>query len=348
MIVRTAGQLRVLVRRVLIAAGADEANAADVAEHLVLANLSGVDTHGIYHVPGYVQAIRAGELLPAEHPRVVRESEVSTVVAGNWTFGQVTAKEAMRRAIAKAERSGVAVSGLMETHHIGRLGHYVEMAAQADLIAIVMAGGFSEEDPHAAPYGGRSRALHTNPIAMGFPAGDEAPMMFDFATTALSGVKVATARRRGERLPAGAAVDVHGNPTTDPNDFFAGGAALPFGGHKGYALMMAAEFLGQAFSGADSFAQDGRGGAILGHHGAAMIVMRADLLRPLEDYRARADLLQRRIRAVPPAPGFEEVLVPGDPEQRTREIRERDGIPIYDDVWRDLVETAESLGVAAS
>lgn len=241
----------------------------------------------------------------------------------------------------------MAVAGLVETHHIGRLGHYVEMATQADFIAIVMAGGFGEKDPVAVPYGGRNRVLHTNPIAMGFPAGAGDPMIFDFATTAISGVKVVTARSRGQPLPPGTIVDDLGKPTTDPNHFFAGGAALPFGGHKGYAFMMAAELLGQVFSGADSFAQEGRGGAIMGHSGTGMIVLRADLLRPLQDYQARADHLQKRVRAVSPAPGFDEVLVPGDPERRTREVRECDGIPVDGDTWQSLVDTAESLNTNA-
>jgi LDH2 family malate/lactate/ureidoglycolate dehydrogenase len=161
-------------------------------------------------------------------------------------------------------------------------------------------------------------------------------MLFDFATTAGSGVKVANAKRTGEPLPPGWIVDKNGNPSTKASDFFDGGAYLPFGGHKGYALMVGVEFLGRIFSGSDSYAEAGRGGPYMRHQGVTMIVFKADLFQAQGEYARRADEMLHRIRAVPPAPGFKEVLVPGDPEARTRAIRERDGIPIPDDVWEEI------------
>jgi LDH2 family malate/lactate/ureidoglycolate dehydrogenase len=180
---------------------------------------------------------------------------------------------------------------------------------------------------------------------MGFPAGEEPPMMFDFATTALSGVKINLAQDRGEPLPPGSIVDKDGNPSTDPNDFFAGGGHLPFGGHKGYAMMMAVEFLGRLFSGADAFGEPDRGGDVLRYQGVTMIALRADLFQPFAEYAKRADDLERRVRAVPPAPGFEEVLVPGDPEFRMRAVRQREGIPVAEDIWQSVTNLAASLGV---
>jgi LDH2 family malate/lactate/ureidoglycolate dehydrogenase len=252
----------------------------------------------------------------------------------------------MEVAMSKAQEHGMAVVGLVQCHHIGRLGHFVEMAAAKGMISMVWAGGYSEEVPVAAPYGGRKRVLHTNPIAMGFPAGQEPTMMFDYATTALSGVKVVNAQRRGQQVPPGCIVDKDGNPTTDPNDFFNGGAYVAFGGYKGYALMMAAEFLGRIFVGSDDFVEAGRAGPTLRHQGVTMIVLKADLFVPFAEYAEWADEMERRVRAVPPAPGFEEVLVPGDPEVRTREARQRDGIPIADDVWKSITELAASLGLS--
>ena len=344
-IIKTADELRELVRKIFLTVGADERNAGGVAEHLVLANLSGVDTHGIWHVPRYVEAVKAGEIVPTAWPERVRESSTSALVAGGWTFGHVTARYAMEVAMEKATEHGVAVVGMLQTHHIGRLGHYVEMAAAKGLISMVWAGGYGEEEPIAVPYGGRERVLHTNPIAMSFPVGEAPPMMFDFATTAVAGVKVVNAHRRGEQLPPGAIVDKEGEVSTDPNDVFDGGGHVPFGAHKGYALMMAAEYLGRIFTGANAFAEAGRGGPIVRHQGVTMIALRADLFQPMEAYSERADEMARRVRAVPPAPGFKEVLAPGDPEARTRAARRRDGIPIADDIWESIVEVAASLGL---
>ena len=323
MIVKSADELRELVSNVLLAAGADERNARGVAEHLVMANLSGVDTHGVWHLEGYVKAIKADEIVPTTWPEIVRESPTSALISGNWTFGHVVARYAMEVAIEKAKAHDMAVVGLVQSHHIGRLGHYVEMAAPERLISMVWAGGFGQEEPIAVPYGGRARVLHTNPIAFGFPAGEGKRMMFDFATTALSGVKVVNAQRRQEELPPGCIVDRGGNSSTDPNDFFDGGGALPFGSHKGYAFMMATEFLGRIFTGADDYVDPRRAGPIMRHQGVTMIAFRADQFQPFEDYASRADEMLGRVRAIPPAPGFGEVLAPGDPEARTRAIRQR-------------------------
>ena len=273
---------------------------------------------------------------------------------------------------------------MVRVNHIGRLGEYVELAAAQDVISVLLAGGLGVEVPTAVPYGGSRPVLHTNPIAMGFPAGQETPVILDIATTALSGVKVDMAREKNRPLPPGSIVDRDGNPTTDPAAFFEGGAFLPFGGHKGYGLMLAAEFLGRILTGADAFAAKpwgakifshsgativairadlfgsldqfgghkgyglmlaaeflGRiltgadafaakpwGAKIFSHSGATIVAIRADLFGSLDQYSKYAEEMGRKIRAVPPAPGFREVLVPGDPKARTRQTRLRDGIPI--------------------
>lgn len=345
MIVKPADELRELVTKILRSAGANEPNAVAVAQHLVLANLCGVDTHGVCHVAGYVKDIREGLIVPTAWPEVHQETASTALVSGHWTFGQTGARFAMEVAIEKAKAENVAIVSLVQTHHIGRLGHYVEMAAGDGLISMVWAGGYGAENPAAMPYGGRQPLLHTNPIAMGFPAGDEPPMMFDFATTGLAGVKVLTAHNQKQQLPPGYIVDRQGNPTTNPADFYDGGGHLPFGEHKGYAVMMAAEFLGRIFSGADALADPDRGGPIMRRQGVTLIVFRADLFQTLDDYATRVDELERKTREILPAPGFTEVLVPGDPERRTQATRERDGIPIEDELWHSIVECASSLGV---
>ena len=345
MVTKQARELRQIVLDILGAAGASDVNAAEVAEHLVIADMSGVVTHGVTQLSGYVDAIRADQLLPRARPETLKELDGGALVTGNWTFGQVAAKYATELGIKKAGAAGVALASVVQSHHIGRLGHYVEMAAAESMVSLVCAGGFGAIDPQTVPYGGRTRVLHTNPIAMGFPVAGAPPMMFDFATTALSGVKVVNAQKRGETLPPGSIVDAEGNPTTDPQAFFDGGAHVPFGAHKGYALMMAAEFLGRIFSGSDDFAEEARGGDIMRHQGVTMLFARADLFRDMDTYLGGAERLVDQVHAAEPAPGFSEVLAPGDLEARTRLQRDRDGIPLHDDVWQDLVDSAASLGL---
>jgi LDH2 family malate/lactate/ureidoglycolate dehydrogenase len=337
-VVVPAGELGDLVRAVLQAAGADQRNASRVAEALVSSNLSGVETHGVWHLAGYVAAIKAGDIVPTAWPEILSQTPTTALVSGNWTFGHVVAKYAMELAIEKAKAQNVAVVGIVKSGHIGRLGEYVELAASAGMISQVWGGGQGVEVPAAVPYGGRQRALHTNPVAMAFPVGESAPMMFDIATTALSGVKIVDARDQNKPLPPDSIVDKDGNPTTDAADFFAGGAHVPFGKHKGYAFMMAAEFLGLVLTGADRHADPQRGGPIFRNSGTVFMVMKSDIFRPLEEYLAHGQELCARIRSVPPVPGFKEVLVPGDPEARTRALRLREGIPIPKGLWQKISE----------
>ena len=342
---KTADALSALTHALLLAAGADERNARRMAEALVASNLCGVETHGVVHLPRYVEAINDGWIEPTARPSILRETPTSALVTGNWTFGHVAAKYAMEVAIEKARTQNVAVVGIVQQNHIGRLGEYVELAAASGMIGMVWAGGYGSEEPAAAPYGGREAVLHTNPLSIGFPTDGEAPVMFDFATTTWSGSKARLAQLRQEPMPPGSIVDRDGNPTTNPDDVFEGGAHLPFGGHKGYAVMVAVELLGRMFTGADAYADEVHGGPIMRRQGVTMIAMKADLFQPLADFTSRTDELASRLRAVPPAPDFSEVLAPGDPERRTRAQRKRDGIPVADDIWQSLVELGQSLDV---
>ena len=345
MVIKAPAELERLVEAIFLGVGATPDNARLTAEHLVRANLSGVDSHGVWHVLGYVQQIKDGQVDPAAAPQVIQESGASTLVSGHWTFGQVGALYALDRTIEKAKSQGVAIGGLVQSYHIGRLGHYVERAAEEGLVSMIYLGGQGTENPTAVPYGGRQKVLHTNPLAMGFPgAAGEPAMMFDFATTPIAGVKVVNAHNRGEQVPPNCLVDAQGRPTRDPGAYFAGGGHLPFGQHKGYAIMMAVEYLGRVLLGSEGYAEEGRGWLYDRYGGTCMVLLKADLFQAMDEFTRRAEGLADKVRTSAPAPNFERVLVPGDLERRARHQR-RDGIPIEDDVWRTLGEAAELAGV---
>ena len=345
MIKKTPEEITKVIIKIITAAGADSRNADRLAEALISAQLAGIDTHGMWHLPGYVSLIKSGGIIPTAWPEIVSQTENSALVKGNFTFGHVTAKFAMEIAIKKAKEHNMAIVSGVQVFHTGRLGEYVEMAADKNMISFMFSGGFSEEEPHSMPYGGAARVLHTNPMAMGFPAGYEPPMISDFATTGISGVKIHLAKEKNMDLPQGAIVDKEGRPTTKPDDFYAGGGHIPFGGHKGYALMLANEFLGRIFSNADSYADKRYCGPICRNSGFTMIVFKSDMFGLDKDYRTYMDDMIKRIKKVPPAPGFDEVLIPGDIERKTRGKRLKDGIPISDEVWKATVELAVSLGI---
>src|ERR1019366_9679147 len=148
-----------------------------------------------------------GDIVPTAWPEILSQTPTTALVSGNWTFGHVAAKCAMEVAMEKAQAQNVAVVGIVKAGHIGRLGEYVELAASKGMISQLWGGGQSVEVPSAVPYRGRKRALHTNPVAMGFPVGGGAPMMFDIATTAVAGVKVVNARDQNKQLPPDCIVD---------------------------------------------------------------------------------------------------------------------------------------------
>ena len=346
-----ADELHGLVVRVAQAVGTGERAAEVLATHLVRAELTGVQTHGIFHIPRYLEEIGKGELRPGAEPRELERAAGRVLLSGELTFGHVAAEQVTRAAIPLAKEAGMAAGALVRANHIGRLGHYAELAAAEGLISLICAGGFGVTGARAAPFGGRDPILDTNPFCMGFPAGREAPVVIDFATTALSGVKVVNAHARGERLPEGSIIDSAGRPTTDPADFYAGGAFLPFGGdisgHKGWAIMLAVELLGRLFAGGDAHAVAGEGVPLMRHQGASFLLLRADLFQPLERVVAGNDELLATIRESRPAEGRDQVLYPGLAEARRRAHRERHGIPIARDVWDRFVEAAAGLGIDA-
>lgn len=349
MIVLQADQLKRMTYAIFMAVGATPPNAERVAEALVDANLAGHDSHGVARIPQYLQAIAAGQLDPAAQPTVRKESACSLLMDGHWSFGQVGAKLCMQEAIRRARAQGMAIAALVRAYHIGRLGEYAEMAHDAGLIALVTTGGLGGRHiaPGAgmAPYGGAQAVLGTNPLSFGFPAGAEPPVMSDFATSTVAMGKVNLARAKGEALPPNCILDRHGNPTTNPNDFYDGGVLLPFGGHKGYGLAVVVELLSQALTGSDTCGDDKESGGLYMLAGNVFLVLDPGLFRPKEEYAAAADAIVRKIKAVPPAVGFSEVLLPGEPEQRSKAQRRREGVKIADGTWKALEEQAAKLNL---
>lgn len=319
---------------ILVTAGADDENARIVAEHLAVADASGIVTHGMVHLPSYVQGVAKGIIAPAAKPYVVADIDTDTyaLMHGGWSFGHVGALHAIDLAVAKATHTGIAMVGLVGTQHIGRLGHYVEHAADRGCVAQVWAGGYSEQYPQAAAYGGQERVLNTNPIAFGFPGGTTPPMSYDFATTRVAGMKVAMSRRSGAALPPDSIIGPGGEPTTDAEDFFGGGALLPFGGHKGYAISIEAEWLGRVLTCSDRFAELDRADG-LAHQGVLFIAMRVDAFAPADQVHSVGDDMYTRIGATRPAPGFERVVLPGQLEAEARERSEKDGVRIDREIW---------------
>ncbi|MFN8525974.1 MAG: Ldh family oxidoreductase [Chloroflexota bacterium] len=341
---RSAAQLQKVTERIFEAVGAPADLAKEMGETLVGANLAGHDSHGVIRIPAYLQMIKDGRMDPAARPEVIRETATTALVDGKWGFGQVSAKFGTSVAIKKAKESQTSVVSIVRCNHIGRLGQWGSQAAAEDVIAMVVVGGGGGSDGPsgigtAAPFGGAQRALSTNPISIGIPGGQTPDMLVDFATTVVAEGKLQVARAKDVPVPPGAILDKDGKPTVDANDFYNGGMMLPFAGHKGYALSMVVEMLGGAFTPGDELNGSGRRG------GAVVWAVNAAAFRSPESYEKNADFVLQRIKGMKPAPGFDEVLLPGEPEQRSAAERLRDGIPVADTTWSQIVAAGKDVGV---
>ncbi len=336
-----ADALHRLGRQIFMAVGTPEDAARVVADSLVDASLAGHDSHGVLRIPQYVKRVRDREIDPAARPKILSERQATALMSGEWGFGQPAGRAAIVEAVRRAREFGVGAVGLVRINHLGRLGEYGELAAADGCVAMVWLGGLEQ---HAVPYGGTRIAIGTNPLTVGFPIEGEPPALLDFATTAAAAGKLMAARDAGKPVPPGWTVDSRGRPTTDPREYFAGGALLP-AGHKGYALAVLLDLVGQALTGAEQYG--GAGGIETERRsGALFCAVDAASFRPAGEAAAAGRRIVDRLRANPPAEGIERVMTPGEPEVRTRAARNARGIELPEETWRALIETAKSVGLS--
>ena len=335
----TADELRSLGRRLLEGAGVPAATAARVSDSLVESNLMGHDSHGIIRLLEYLDSIAKGRIDPHAEVELVKETPTTALLDAHWAFGQVAAARAMAIAIEKARARQVAVVGMAHSSHIGRLGEYALMAAEQGLIGAVMCN--ASRGGGVAPYGGMQRMLGTNPLAYAAPTGGAWPFLMDFATTTCAEGKIRVARAKGVRLPPGCILDREGRPSTNPEDFYAGGVLLPMGGHKGYGLGLLMDLLGGALTGHGCTCLP----EYVSGNGVLMMAIDIEAFSPLAQFEDTAGRLFAAVKASRTAPGVEEILIPGEPEFRTKEKRLREGIPVPESTWQELARAAERLGL---
>jgi uncharacterized oxidoreductase len=338
-----------IAKTILAAAGSSADEAQKVAQKLVGANLAGHDSHGVIRVPQYVDQVEAGLIVPNQSAEVVSETEVVTVLDGRGGYGQIVGEQAVQAAIDKARHHGIALSALRHSAHLGRLGDWAEMAATAGMASLhfVNATGIPLR---VVPHGGRDGRGTTNPIAMGIPVAGGAPVVLDFATSAIAEGKVRVARNKGVAIPPDCLLDAQGLPTTDPNQLYTDppGNLVPFGGavsgHKGGALWLMVDLLAGAFTG---------GGCSRLPEGAARFTssMLSIVIAP-EVYTGAAELateIRRYLEFVkssrPRAPNGA-VMLPGEPEQRARAERLANGVPIDSTTWNQIMTAGERQGLA--
>ena len=320
-------------------AGMPRADAAIVAEVLVWANLRGVDTHGVTRIPRYVELIERGDMNPQPEIRIRTETPACVLIEADRAAGPVAMLRGVSEAQRKARDAGVGLAFVRATTHTAALGYYTLEVAKAGMAGIALAGSW----PNVVYHGSRTAGVSTSPISIAVPGGE--PVVLDMATSIVSMGKLNQAKKTGEPIPEGWALDARGRPTTDPQ---AALTPLPMGGAKGSGLSFMVECLASLIAGNALLADSLEGTPQGERHRQNGFVMAIDLAQfgDSAGFRSEVDRLVKALKALPRAESKQEILVPGERGARTLKARARDGIPLPPAVREELFALAERLGVA--
>src|SRR6266849_9241780 len=335
--------------------GISETDARQAADVLAKSDLRGIDSHGVARLHTYFDMLTLGRINPRPNIKIVREKISVATVDGDNGLGLVVGPKANEITMEKAEKYGSGWVSVCHNNHFGIAGYYPLKALERDLIGWAM----TNSTKLVAPLWGAERMLGTNPLAIAFPGKEEPSIVIDMATSATAYGKIEIARRRGEAIPEGWAIDREGRGTTHPDEMVAGGAMLPLGsdrergGHKGYGLAIMVDILCGVLSGANwgpftppfALRQEipkrsvGHG---IGHFFGALQI---DGFIDRDSFKGQIDDYIRVFRATKPAPGTKGPLLPGDPEREAEKWRRKNGVPLILPVVEELRDIAKKTGI---
>ncbi|MEO8415289.1 MAG: Ldh family oxidoreductase [Ginsengibacter sp.] len=341
--------------QVFLKMGCSEEDAAIAAKSLLVADLRGVDSHGVARLSGYVRLWEVNRINATPAIKIIHETPSTAVVDGDAGLGLVVAPFAMQVAIDKAKNVGTGWVSVKNSNHFGIAGSHAIMALQHDMIGIAM----TNASALVAPTFSIERMLGTNPIAVAIPAGKEQPFVADFATTTASNGKLEILQRKNENAPGGWVQTKSGEPSGDAGEIKKGGALLPLGGdrehgsHKGYALGAIVDIFSAILSGANYGPwvppfpayvpmPENMPGEGIGHFFGAM---RIDAFRPAGEFKLHMDKWIRRFSASKTVEGQERVIIPGEPETAFEIERRKNGIPLLESVVEDLTKVGDKFGI---
>lgn len=330
--------------------GSSASEAQKIASNLVLANLSGHDSHGVGMAPRYVDACLEGNLNLNSSIKVNVDAGVLLGISGEHGFGQVIGEQAMLEAFKKVKELGACIMGVSNSHHLGRIGHFAEMAVQHGWVSIHFVSVCSR--PVVAPFGGADGRFGTNPCCIGIPVGwgeQKEPFILDFATSRVAQGKMRVAHNEDRQIAEGILIDENGYPTTNPgvvvkpNAEGRLGALLPFGEYKGFGLAVACEILGGALTGGGTWHRiyDGRKAVL---NSMLTIIIDPKKLGSQESFIQETEAFLNWLRLSPNAPGTDGVVLAGEPERAKRKERLTRGIEIDDVTWQELVDAGNKVG----
>lgn len=348
-----AGTLEKVTYEILRAIGTPEEDARITAHLILESNLTGHESHGVVLVPGYINRVKKGFIVPGSPTEVVQDEPTYALIDGHRNFGHIVAYRATQLAIEKARKTTIGCVGTRNVDHIGRLGAYPEMMAEAGLGGIICANGGGIHN--VAPYGGAKSRIGTDPIAMAFPSDFDGPILLDMATSVHAAGKVTVYQRQGIPFPSDWLLDSEGRPTTDPRELSKGGTMRTFGGrvgYKGFGLAFFVEILAGILArngySRDTGSTDPMSSIEYYSNGFFIIAINCESFLPLETLKREISDLTAWIKTSPLAEGFDEILYPGELEARRRKERLANGIPLDDTTWDEIKQLVDEYNVGTS
>ena len=336
MVIKDIRGLTERVQKLYVVNGVNDGQAWELAEILVEATMLGLHSHGLYRAGMYYGMLKNGSIVANAPIEVIHNNRAVAVVNGNWNFGHLTAKAAANIAVGLAKEYGIGCCTTKKAHHIGALSVYTRIIASKGCAALGYCG-VNGNGYFVAPHGGREGRMATNPISFAAPT-DELPFSTDFSTSMTSEGKLQLLRQSGGKIPPNLAIDHTGRPVTDPNDYYdpQKGAILPLGesqGYKGTALSMMTQILSCLLSGGNwrPFpSEDTEGNALL------LIAIDITHFNDLDYFKSELREYAAFIRTSEPLPGFNEIMLPGDLENKTWRDSQANGLSIDDVTWQGL------------
>ena len=337
------GALRAVTHLIARRMGSDEAEATEVADHLVRANLAGHDSHGVGMLPTYVRLLTDGLLVPNQTAETVLDAGALLVIDAKRGYGQRMAADAVRRAIGKAKEHGACVLALRNAAHIGRIGTYAELAT-AQGCAYTSFVNVADHRDVQATFGAAKPRLGTNPFTAAVPGPDGKPILLDMATTTIAAGKARVAYNKGVAVPDECLIDESGAPTNDPTGYIRDhlGALKSFGAHKGSGLAVMCEIMASAVAGGQGAHEAQKGGVL---NSMLAIIIDLSKIGDAGAIAASAGATRAHVKSAKPAAGVSEVLTPGEPERRAAAHRAAHGIEVDDTTWSDIRAAAAGLGI---
>ncbi|HUC18167.1 MAG TPA: Ldh family oxidoreductase [Acetobacteraceae bacterium] len=334
--------LHAAVQAIFCACGMTAPDAGLLAATLVAADQRGIHSHGTLRVPDYVGKLTAGGVDPRGRPFVVHEAGNGIVVDGGNAMGQIASEFAMRAAIGKAAVDGVALAAVRHSNHCGAMDHWAMMALAHDMIGIATTNAL----PTMAPWGGVEKIVGINPLAIAFPAAEEAPVVLDVAFGATAHGKIRVYHQKGHPIPEGWAFDRDGRPTTDPAVALEG-LIQPIGGYKGVGIAIVVGMLSTLLSGASYGTELGNmeEGPRPGQDGHVFIAINIASFLPVASFKERADAISRQIRLSRRRDGVDRLYPPGLMEAEFARRYAVEGIPLNQETIAGILTSAARLGV---